>query len=89
MRRLLFITHRITSYNVCYTKLLRTISSTSPVCGVMLMYLKLPAKCVIISVIRGDESLIPNGFTELRANDFIFTVSSQKDQQKLKDYFIK
>lgn len=64
------------------------ISDKSPVCNKSLKDINLPKDCILISVIRGDEVVIPNGFTELKEEDYIISVSSKEDQQELKDYFI-
>lgn len=59
----------------------------SPVCNKSLKELNIPGDCVIISVIRDEEVIIPNGFTILRSGDLIIVASSQEDQEMLKDFF--
>lgn len=65
-----------------------SITSRSPVCNKSLKEINIPRDCILISVIRDEEVIIPNGFTVLKAGDFIIAVSSQEDQQELKNYFI-
>jgi len=65
------------------------IAEQSPVCNRSLKDINLPKDCILISVIRDEEVIIPNGFTVLQANDFVIAVSSQEDQEKLKDYFLQ
>jgi trk system potassium uptake protein TrkA len=60
----------------------------SPVCGKSLKELEIPKDCVLISVIRDEEVIIPNGFSILQKGDYIITVSSVEDQEDIKDYFI-
>lgn len=65
-----------------------SITENSPACNKTLKDINIPKDCVLVSVIRGEEVLIPNGFTELKENDSIIAVSSKEDQQELKEYFI-
>lgn len=64
------------------------ISKSSPVCNKSLRDIELPRDCVLISVIRDEEVIIPNGFTVLHEGDYIIAVSSKEDQQELKNFFI-
>jgi K+ transport systems, NAD-binding component len=64
------------------------ISEKSPVCNKSLKDLSIPNDCILISVIRDEEVIIPNGYTTLHANDYIIAVSSQEDQNTLKNYFL-
>ena len=64
------------------------INPGTQVCNKSLRDLSLPKDCILISVIRDEEVIIPNGFTVLQAGDYIIAVSSQADQQELKKYFI-
>lgn len=64
------------------------IFENSPVCGKSLKELEIPRDCVLISVIRDEEVIIPNGFTVLEKGDFIIVVSSMEDQAIVKEYFI-
>jgi trk system potassium uptake protein TrkA len=60
----------------------------SPVCNKSLRDINIPRDCVLISVIRDEEVIIPNGFTILNDGDYIETVSSVEDQPHLKEYFL-
>ncbi|MBE6830027.1 potassium channel family protein [Caproiciproducens sp. R1] len=51
--------------------------------GVQLKDITLPQGSLIISVVRGDSMMIPNGFTVIRANDEIVAVCENKSQKKL------
>lgn len=64
------------------------INKNSPVCEKSLKDVNLPKDCILISVIRDEEVVIPNGYTVLHEGDYIIAVSSQEDQQELKDFFI-
>ncbi|RCX13777.1 trk system potassium uptake protein TrkA [Anaerobacterium chartisolvens] len=61
----------------------------SPVCEKSLRDIGLPVDCVIVSIIRDEEVIIPNGYTVLRMGDLVIAVSSQHDQEELKNYFLK
>lgn len=65
-----------------------TITEKSPVVNKSLKDIKIPKDCIIISVIRDEEVIIPNGFTVLKDRDYIIAVSSKQDQQELKEFFI-
>ncbi|HOP99741.1 MAG TPA: TrkA family potassium uptake protein [Acetivibrio clariflavus] len=65
-----------------------TISENSPVVNKSLKDIKIPKDCIIISLIRDEEVIIPNGFTVLRDKDYIITVSSKEDQEELKEFFL-
>ncbi len=64
------------------------ITDKSPVCNKSLKDINIPRDCVLISVIRDEEVIIPNGFTILKVGDYIISVSNKDDQQELKEYFI-
>lgn len=64
------------------------INPSCQVCNKSLKELDIPRDCILISVIRDEEIIIPNGFTVLKAGDYIIAVSSQEDQQELKKYFL-
>ena len=71
---------------ICLSEIL--ITKNSLVCNMRLRDIKIPRDCVLISVIRDEEVIIPNGYTGLEEGDYIIAVSSQEDQQDLKEYFI-
>jgi len=64
------------------------ITGESPVCKKTLKDIDIPKQCILVSVIRDEEVIIPNGYTILQEGDYIIAVCSQQDQQELKDYFI-
>lgn len=64
------------------------ISEKSPASNKSLKDISVPRDCILISVIRDEEVIIPNGFTTLQPGDYIIAVSSMEDQQELKNYFI-
>ncbi len=64
------------------------INEGSFVCDKSLRDLDIPKDCVLISVIRDEEVIIPNGFTVLKAGDYIIVVSSIADQEELRDFFV-
>lgn len=64
------------------------ITEESPVCNKSLKDIDIPRDCILVSVIRDEEVVIPNGYTVLHPGDYIIAVSSQDDQQDLKTFFI-
>lgn len=64
------------------------VSESSPVCNKSLLEINIPKECVIVSVIRDEHIIIPNGSTILEAGDYIFAVSSKEDEEELKEFFI-
>lgn len=51
--------------------------------GITLKDITLPQGSLIISVVRGDSMMIPNGFTVIHANDEIVAVCENKSQKEL------
>lgn len=45
--------------------------------------IKLPRPCVIAGIIRGDELIVPNGLSEIKAKDEIFLLAATKDMLDL------
>ncbi len=64
------------------------ITGKSPVINKSLKDISIPKDCILISVIRGEEVIIPNGFTVLKESDYVIAVSSRQDQEELKEYFL-
>lgn len=60
----------------------------SPIIGKALKDIKIPGDCILISLIRDEEVIIPNGYTIMQAGDAIIAVSTLENQQALKDFFI-
>jgi trk system potassium uptake protein len=64
------------------------IIESSPSCNKSISELEMPKDCIIISIIRNDEVIIPNGFSILRTDDLIITVSSLENQKVLIEFFL-
>ena len=60
-----------------------TLPENTPLDGMALKELTLPAGSLIISVVRGDTMAIPNGDTVIRAGDEIVAVCEGKSQKQL------
>lgn len=65
------------------------VTPDSPARDKSLKEIELPSNCLLISVIRDDTVIIPNGFTVLQVGDYVVAASSLKDQQLLRDFFFK
>ena len=49
--------------------------------------MKLPKGTILMSVIRGNETFVPNGQTVLQENDTVFIICRQSGQKAIIDYF--
>lgn len=65
-----------------------SIPAHSPVINKPLKELRMPKGALLISVIRGEQVIIPHGETIILEGDCIITVTSMKDKQELRDYFM-
>lgn len=65
------------------------ISPGSAVCNKSLLEIDIPKDCIIMSIIRDEDVIIPNGYTTLQAEDCVIAVSSKDKQDILKDYFLE
>ncbi|NQU17969.1 MAG: NAD-binding protein [Candidatus Saganbacteria bacterium] len=64
------------------------LTSDSPVTGKKVMDLKLPADCILATIIREDRSIFPRGGTVLYAGDSIIVLSRPENQKEIKKLFI-
>ena len=64
------------------------IEENSPVGDKLIKDLQLPKDCVLISIIREKEVIIPNGYTEIKSGDCIILIASQTDHIELKQFFV-
>lgn len=65
------------------------ISQSSPVINRCLKELSIPKGCLLISVIREDSVIIPNGNTVLLEGDSIIAASSVENQNELRAFFLE
>jgi trk system potassium uptake protein TrkA len=56
--------------------------------GKSLNEIKIPANCIVTSIIRKDEAIIPHGMTILNPEDILIVVSSIDNRELIHDYFI-
>ncbi len=63
------------------------VSKKSQACDRKIMDMKLPKEAMIMSVIRGNETIVPNGQTVLRERDTLFIICKQSCQKAIVDYF--
>jgi K+ transport systems, NAD-binding component len=64
------------------------ITISSPIINKNLKELRIPKGCILISIIREEEVIIPSGDTYIYDGDYIITASSMKDRQILKTFFL-
>jgi len=55
------------------------------VCDKKITDLSLPRDCVIVSLIRNDEIVIPTGATELQSGDTVIALTSVEKEKELKE----
>ncbi|TAN63246.1 TrkA family potassium uptake protein [bacterium] len=60
----------------------------SPVINKTLQELQLPADSVLVSIIRGDEVIVPKGNTMLLAQDDVIALTLLQNEQQLLNYLI-
>jgi trk system potassium uptake protein len=65
-----------------------SIDTSSPVYEKQLKDLKLPRKCIIVSIIRKANAIIPNGETFIKEGDHLILMASTDDHKILKSYFL-
>lgn len=63
------------------------VPSNSPALKRTVQDLPLPAESVLISIIRGDQVLLPKGETALRANDTVLALTATLKVEELKKVF--
>lgn len=62
--------------------------SDSPVINKQVQELQFPADSVLVSIIRGDEVIVPKGNTVLQAGDDIIALTKLEQEQQLLTYLI-
>jgi len=60
------------------------LSKKSPLCGKALKDVTLPDKCIIATVVRNNEMIVPRGETVLMENDEVLAISVPDSEQKLR-----
>ncbi len=63
------------------------VSEQSKAAGKQVMELKLPAGVILVSLIRGKEVSVPNGQTQVLADDTVIAIGSRENLALLRDYF--
>jgi trk system potassium uptake protein TrkA len=63
------------------------IGQKSPAVKVPVKDLPLPKSCLLIAVLRGDDTLIPKGKTRIRQGDTVVALVHREDQPALKEMF--
>jgi trk system potassium uptake protein TrkA len=63
------------------------VSSKSPACNKKIKDLQIPEEVILMSIIRGDTTYIPNGHTVIRPEDTIIIICKQDSQKYVMDYF--
>jgi trk system potassium uptake protein TrkA len=64
------------------------LAEESPVCGKQVMDIKLPEDSVLVSIIRGEDVIIPKGTTVLKPQDDIIAITTIQNEQQLLDALI-
>lgn len=60
----------------------------SPVVNKRVQDLKLPPQSVLVSIVRGDDVIIPKGDTTLHSNDYVIALTLLEHKKQLLNYFI-
>ena len=64
------------------------IRKNSPVHDKTVSELRIPTGCVLVSIIKRNEVIIPKESSLLRAGDSIIVISNPEDKKTLRDYFL-
>jgi len=64
------------------------IPDNSPMCGEPLKNISFPNDCLILTVLRNNENIIPDGSFVLQYNDTVITIAKKKAIQKLEEVFL-
>ncbi len=64
------------------------LTEESPVCGKQVMDIKLPVDSVLVSIIRGEDVIIPRGTTILQSRDDIIAITTIENEQHLLDTLV-
>ncbi|HLZ58387.1 MAG TPA: TrkA family potassium uptake protein [Ktedonosporobacter sp.] len=59
----------------------------SPMIGKPLSQINLPRRCNLALIIRGEESIFPNGETTLQANDEVYALVTRESEEELRRTF--
>ena len=59
------------------------LTEDSPVNGKKIMDIQLPQDCVLVSILRGNEVIVPKGDTVLKSRDDIIAITSRENERKL------
>lgn len=62
--------------------------SGSAACDKPLKDLGLPQGCVLVSILRGDEAIVPHGGDSLRAGDSVIAITSVENEGRLRDALV-
>ena len=63
------------------------VSKKSVACNKKIKDMQLPNEVVLMAVVRGETTYIPNGHTVIREDDTIFIICKQDSQQDVMDFF--
>lgn len=66
-----------------------TVKAGSSGCGLKIKDMLLPTESVLITIVRGESSYIPNGHTVIREGDILYALCKQGSHPELTDYFSK
>ena len=59
------------------------------VCNKALKEIKMPKECVIITIIRDENVIIPNGNTVIRESDIVLTLAGIEDREELNKFLLR
>jgi trk system potassium uptake protein TrkA len=59
----------------------------SPALKKTVQQLSLPEDSILVSIIRGDQIIVPRGDTTFRVNDTVLALTATAGTEKLKQYF--
>ena len=64
------------------------LTESVPIIGKMIKDLKLPTDSIIISIIRGNDVIIPKGDSTLQLNDSVLALTLSNKEEELRNIFL-
>ena len=65
-----------------------TLQKDSNIVDKMIKDLKMPADCILISIVRDNQVILPNGYTKMQTGDIIIVISKNGTREVVKDYLL-
>jgi trk system potassium uptake protein TrkA len=65
-----------------------TLQPGSHIVNKMIKDLKIPSDCILISIVRDNQVILPNGYTKMQAGDIVIVISKNGTREAVKNYLL-